>query len=222
MLAYAAGRPRIAERQSSPNALLFVISAHVAVIAVVMSAKMDLPRRILNPPTTIELIRDEPPSPKRTMTSRAPERPTQAAVAQWPKIVPTQDIADRQTQSTQPLPNAGNIGEVVLPPLSPPKLNPPPIPARTGPELLTPPSELKPPYPQSKLLTGEEALLRLRLSIDASGRVIAVDPIGQADSVFLATARRYLITHWRYRPGSDSGHAVPTSVVITLKFQLDD
>jgi protein TonB len=46
MLAYASSRPVAAKRQSSPHAMLFVISAHVALLAAVMSAKLDLPRRI--------------------------------------------------------------------------------------------------------------------------------------------------------------------------------
>ncbi|HEY7007003.1 MAG TPA: hypothetical protein VH392_11055 [Sphingomicrobium sp.] len=53
MLAYAANRPRIAERQSSPNILLIVLCAHIIVAAVVMSIKMDLPGRVFHPPTTV-------------------------------------------------------------------------------------------------------------------------------------------------------------------------
>ena len=48
MLAYAAQRPRIAERKSSPNAMLLVICVHIVVLAAVISAKMDLPARIRN------------------------------------------------------------------------------------------------------------------------------------------------------------------------------
>ena len=44
MLAYAANRRRIGKRQSSPHAMLLIISAHVALVALVMSAKMDLPQ----------------------------------------------------------------------------------------------------------------------------------------------------------------------------------
>jgi len=39
MLAYAANAPRIAERRSAPNTLLFIIAGHVAVLAAVMSAR---------------------------------------------------------------------------------------------------------------------------------------------------------------------------------------
>src|SRR3954451_13739646 len=64
MLAYAANRPVVGRRQSSPNALLLVISAHVALVAVVMSARMDLPRRIFEPPIPVTLYpvpHDPPP-----------------------------------------------------------------------------------------------------------------------------------------------------------------
>ena len=46
MLAYAANRPAIAERRSAPNAMLAIIAIHVAGVAALMSAKMDLPARI--------------------------------------------------------------------------------------------------------------------------------------------------------------------------------
>ena len=113
-------------------------------------------------------------------------------------------------------PTASN--EIKFPP------NPPFVgiePVKLGPRLLTPASQLKPPYPASKLLTEEEATLRLRLTIDERGRVIAVEPVGRADSVFLAAARRHLLGHWRYQPASEGGHAVSSSTVVTLRFQLD-
>jgi len=51
--------------------------------------------------------------------------------------------------------------------------------------------------------------------------VVAVDPVGRADPVFLAAARRHLIKNWRYRPASEDGRAIGSSLVITLRFQLD-
>jgi protein TonB len=95
-------------------------------------------------------------------------------------------------------------------------------PVRVAPRFVTPDSQVRPPYPQSKLRAGEEALLRLRLAIDARGRVSAVNPVGAADPVFLAAARRHLIAHWRYKPATEDGQPVATTIVITLRFQLDD
>ena len=55
--------------------------------------------------------------------------------------------------------------------------------------LITREGDLKPPYPRAKLLAEEEASLTLKLSIDERGRVVAVEPVGRADPVFLAAAR---------------------------------
>jgi protein TonB len=71
------------------------------------------------------------------------------------------------------------------------------------------------------LLAEEEATLTLRLSIDEQGRVVAVDPVGRADGVFLAAARRYLIGHWRYKPAMKDGSVIASSITISLRFQLD-
>jgi protein TonB len=64
-------------------------------------------------------------------------------------------------------------------------------------------------------------VLKLRLTIDPNGRVVAVEPLGRADSVFLQAARRHLLAHWRYKPAMEDGHAVTSTTVITLRFQLD-
>lgn len=217
MLAYAANRPAVAVRQSSPNALLFVIAAHVAVVAAVMSVKMDLPRRIFHPPlivTTIPL----PPVPK---PNPAPvPTPARNTALDLPTVVPRNvDIEPLDTSgiSSRPDPVARGSVQPVAEPFQVQK----PIIARSGPQLLTPAAELKPPYPQTKLLTEEEAVLRLRLAIDERGRVVAVDPVGAVDPVFLAAARRHLIAHWRFKPSSEDGRAVSSSTTITLRFQLD-
>ncbi len=79
MLAYAASRPRIGARQPSPNALLFVICAHIVVIAVIMSAKIALPPAVFDPPTKIIRVRltpEPPPHPvpvNRSVHTAIPE-----------------------------------------------------------------------------------------------------------------------------------------------------
>jgi periplasmic protein TonB len=95
------------------------------------------------------------------------------------------------------------------------------MPVRHEARLLTLASELKPPYPASKLASEEEAVLTLRLAIDERGRVVAVDPVGPIDRAFLDSARRYLIAHWRYQPATDGDRPVASSVTITLRFELD-
>jgi periplasmic protein TonB len=223
MLAYAASRPRVGARQSSPNALLFVICGHIVLLAVAMSVKMALPPKINNDPTAIIRVPVQKPPPpvppdtrQRTTSDHALVQPRRATEIPTTVSRPVPLDFGRPSESGE---TAGGAGTIPLPPLPP--LPPQPVGASKEAQLLTPPSELRPPYPQSKLLAGEEAALRLRLTIDESGRVVAVDPVGRADPVFLAAARRHLLSHWRYRPAIKDGRAVPTSIVISLRFQLD-
>jgi protein TonB len=222
MLAYAANRPVAAQRRSSPNAMLGIIAAHVAVVAVVMSAKMELPPRFIPTPTIIDFIKQpRPPEPTQKVEPRVKQPPIESTLDQPRPEVSLPPTGSQMTDATPSLPNSGPI---VGPSVDPgPRIDPVPLPqpVRLEAKLLTPASELKPPYPESKLLSGEEALLRLRLTIDERGRVVAVEPVGKSDRVFLEAARRYLVAHWRYRPASEDGRAVATSIVIALRFQLD-
>ena len=218
MLAYAASRPAPVERRPYPNAMLAIIAAHVAVVAAVMSAKMDLPRRLL-PPTIVTSISVPKTPPENPQTPRTQQQARNRTVDNTDPVVPTLSH-DPDPFDTGPItpPNPGQIlpgatGTIELPP--------PHFAVKLGPQLLTPASELKPPYPASKLITEEEATLRLKLTIDERGRVIAVDPVGNADRAFLEAARRYLLGPWRYKPATEDGRAVASSMVITLRFQLD-
>jgi protein TonB len=221
MLAYAANRPLAGKRQSSPNALLLIVSAHVALLAAVMSAKMDLPRRIQHGPPLIDIPLSPPPPPIHT----PPPRGTQPQQTTTRFDNPDQTIkvpSVDPTPSTDPNPpDAAVIGGGGVATL--PVIPPPPVvaPIRHDPRLLTPMSELKPPYPASKLASEEEATLKLRLTIDDRGRVVAVEPVGYADREFLDAARRYIIAHWRYDPATEDGRPIATTTVITLRFQLD-
>ena len=221
MLAYAASRPRFAERKPSPNAMLAIIAAHVALAAVVMSARMELPPKTSFTRTVIDFIplpKEPPPKPIATKVPQPPRPVPMPTPPQLDAAHPTPPL-DWDPNPTFPGPGAspdpGSGPQIDLRP------SPQPMPAATAARLLTPPSELKPSYPPSKLLTEEEAVLKLRLTIDGNGRVIAVDPVGSADRVFLEAARRQIMTHWRYRPATKDGHAVATSTVITLEFRID-
>lgn len=217
MLAYAASAPRTAERSSSPNAMLAIVAAHVALVALVMSAKMDIPIHINGKPIEVTWIDPVEPPPPNPPVQRTPH-PQPGPTALEPEV-PVPPSPGPTVTPTPPLPNRGPFvspsGDLL------PLPTPTPAPVRIGAQLLTSSSELRPPYPPSKLAAEEEASLRLSLSIDERGRVVAVEPVGRADPVFLAAARRYMLAHWRYKPASEGGRAVASTIVITLKFQLD-
>lgn len=221
MLAYAAHRPVAIDRHPHPNTMLLIIGVHVALIAAVMSARMEIQgRRPPDPPLIrIPLSPEPPPRPEaiskvqpRALIAPAPDREHPVIKDHSPDLLP-------------PIGGGGAAddgslvpGEVVQVPTVPHQAahaDP------TVPRLLTPAAQLKPPYPAEKLLNEEEAVLTLKLGIDAQGRVTSVDPVGAADVVFLNAARRYLIAHWRYAPATRDGSAVPSTTLVTLHFELN-
>jgi hypothetical protein len=104
MLAYAANRPSAGKRQSSPNALLVVVSIHVALLAAVMSAKMDLPSHFREPPTIIDLIPAPiPPPPTTLVKPRIPQPPLQRPIDNPKPLVSTPSTTAGPTEPTPPI-----------------------------------------------------------------------------------------------------------------------
>ena len=218
MLAYAAKRRAVAQRRSAPNAMLAIVAIHVAAIAVLMSAKMDLPDKIRHSPIIVDLIPAPKPPPRIEPNPSPPANSTITRPAPHIPVPVPGPIVD------EPSPALPSFDDLVGPALDPrPRVDPipPPAPVKIGPRLLTPSADLRPPYPRSKLASGEEAVLRLNLTIDERGRVVAIAPVGRADPVFLEAARRHLLAHWRYRPATEDGRAIGSAITVTLRFELE-
>jgi len=185
-----------------------------------MSAKMELPPIIKDPPIKIDFIKPNKPPPPNPVQPTTPATTKLTTIERQTVIPPTHfDQATVEPLGPTPIGTGalGGGGTVIIPEFHPPAH----YPVKLGPRLATPESELKPPYPQSKLLSEEEAVLNLRLTIDQNGRVVAVEPVGRADPAFFAAARRHLLAHWRYKPASEDGRPMASSTVITLRFQLN-
>ena len=214
MLAYA---PRPDRQRLSPMALTLIIAGHIAAIGAVMSAKMVVERH-LNPPIIVDTI----PNPEVPKPNDPPpptdSKPTPSTLDQPITIIPPiPGPGPTADPLPQPLPQPGNPAGTGTAPIPIP-LDPPLV--RTGPRLATAPEALRPPYPDSKRETGDEASLRLKLTIDARGRVIMVEPVGRVDQTFFDSARRHILRAWRYQPAMEGLKAVPSTTTITLKFEL--
>jgi hypothetical protein len=105
MLAYAASAPRTAERSSSPNAMLAIIAAHVALVALVMSAKLDIPIHINGKPIEVTWIDPVEPPPPNPPVQRTPHPPP-GAPALEPEV-PVPPSPGPTLTPTPPLPNPG-------------------------------------------------------------------------------------------------------------------
>jgi protein TonB len=212
MLAYA---PRRERRRLQPSALALIIGAHALAIVAVMTARMDLPKRWAPTRTDVTFV-PLPPEPVPDPLPQTDPRPSNRAVDSPQPIVDSLPspgpIVDALPQPPDPGPLFGNGSGTSALPL--------PV-IRTGPRFVTPDSAIRPPYPEAKRQLEQEATLRLRLSIDERGRVVAVEPIGRADPAFLAAARRHILKAWRYQPAMEGEKAIASTTVITLKFELD-
>jgi protein TonB len=216
MSTYAPVAP-YADRSRHPRALVLIIAGHAALLAAVMAAKTDVVPRFVPTITKIDLIDETTPPPENP----PPPQPQQheSTIDRPVTVVPIPQPATdlNPIPIPQPIPDPRPVADP-----GPVKVVPPAEPVRAGPRFITPEYDVKPPYPQSKLRSQEAAILQLRLTIDARGRVTAVDPVGNADPVFLAAARKHILAHWRYRAATEDGRSVATSTVVTLRFELDD
>lgn len=222
MLAYAA-QNRTAGRTGSPKALVLIVAGHILAIGAVMSAKMELvPGSAFDPTTVFNVPIDPPPPPPepRPVTQAKKQPIAQDSFIDKPATVVDMD-ANLASSSFEKGASIDDIANVIGTDIALDRIEPP-APVRIAARFNTPESALKPPYPNNKLRDEEEAVLKLRLSIDPRGRVTAVEPVGPADPSFLEAARRHIIRAWRYMPATEDGIAVPSTTVITLAFRLED
>ena len=217
MLGYASLSP-VATRKASPTSIAVIVGAHLGLLALAMTAKMEIAAPITEPPMIL-LPPDSPPPPPPQPNPPASHRPTPPThpIDTARPVIPIHptDFGPLPTFPTEPL--DGNTIATV----EPLKLQPHRI-VRIAPRSTTSDGDLRPPYPAIKQRDGEEAVLPLRLTIAADGRVTAVDPIGAVDPLFLASARRHILRHWHYRPATEDGQPVATTLIVRLQFKLED
>jgi protein TonB len=221
MLAYATDRP--AARHGSPRALLLVIAGHAVLIALVLTARGEMPGIKKFDPTEVVFIDPvkPPPPPPPTPAPDRPRNDLRSLIDTPPVIVPTPQPRPAPLDDGRALLDLSpGIGNAVVPlPL------PEPLRAailRKAPRFVTRSADIRPPYPEAKRRLEEEASLRLALQIDERGRVVSVDPVGAADPAFLDAARRHILRRWRYQPATEGDRAIPARLVVTLRFELDE
>lgn len=222
MLAYAPDRRTRGALNRSPKTLALVAIGHVVVVGIALTTKMTIDYYHPEPPLVLVPIRPAPPPDPQPMPRPDPHRPAnQSHITTTDLQLPLPPI------DTGPIVDPGP--SLPLGPISGTSLDPvtvvPPVkadPVRIAARFNTPDSMLRPPYPTDKLRLQEETTLQLRLTIDANGRVTAVEPIGRADPSFLEAARRHILRNWRYKPATVDGATTGSTTVINLSFRLED
>ena len=215
MLAYA---PRPTGRAGSPRTLLLVAAGHVVALALVLTARSEFAERERQDPTDVIFVEPikppPPPPPRRPPPTR---QPTQSTIDRPTVIVPTPAPTIEPLVQGPPVTTIDPvIGNGVVP--QPRARCPQPGPRSSARRRASSP----PPTSSARPTRIEAPRSRKRpacassLAIDARGRVTSVTPVGAADRGFLDAARRHIVRHWRYRPASEGGDAVASTIVVTL------
>jgi len=207
--------------------LSLIVGGHAVAIAFLVTAKMEVNPFVPKPPLIIEPIdlpKPPPPPEPQPKPKAEPQQSRRSVITPTPPLyppLPDNPVVDSGAPTTDVVPDIRPIIDAPLggtvQPLPPMK-----EPVKVAARLATPSDLLRPPYPDSKLRSEEEAVLKLRLRIDERGRVVSVEPVGTADPDFLQAARKHLIRTWRYKPATEDGRPVPTSITITLRFEMRD
>lgn len=87
---------------------------------------------------------------------------------------------------------------------------------------LSPLVKVKPPYPSRARRMGIEGYVKVALEVDASGVVTAIKIVESSPKgVFDKTVKRTL-RHWKFRPKTVDGKAIPQTGVLKLNFTLGE
>ena len=218
MLAYA---PRPDHKTLRPATLGLIVLGHAGLLALVLTARSGVIPVIPFTQTDVTLIEEiKPPKPLPPEPQPSPQ-PNDSQIDILDPIVPPLPTPGPLFEKLpQPVPQPGPvIGTGTIPLPTPKPLDLLPI-VHKGPRFATVGDAVRPPYPDSMRQSGDEASLRLRLTIDERGRVTAVEAVGAANATFLAAARRHILRFWRYQPAMEGSRAVPSVTTVTLKFEL--
>ena len=208
-------------RRTSPTSLAIVILLHGAAITALALSKMEMPPAVDYGPMKITNIPITPEPPPVPPEPRA-------------KQLPDQRVTYREPMVRLPVDNSSNVDAEVT--LDPPRFDPIPSPdpgdALPQPRPLPMPepvrvearidarSELQPPYPASEERSGNEGIVRVRLTIGADGRVKAVERVSAASDPFYRATERHALRHWRFKPATVDGKPVESRKVMTVEFRI--
>lgn len=97
--------------------------------------------------------------------------------------------------------------------------------ALAAPPVTTDPSFLEAPqppkYPASAIKEKNSGTVRVEVSIDAAGQVVAVDLSTTSGSAVLDAVALERAWNWKFNPATEDGKPAPSRVVVPVVFSLD-
>ena len=186
-------------------------SLHVAVIYVLLTALNIIPSPIPTP-----AIQWLPPQHTPQTKPADPPIPTPTKFIHPVAPIPQQPTFDTAEPKQSLLPPQNPTGEQgtpdhVVPPAGP-----------TSPAQGIASTHTIPRYPMFAVRLAHEGSVRLKLTIDEQGSVVAAElQSSSGHSELDDAAIAWVKAHWRYTPAMQSGKAVPSNTSVVVTFRLD-
>ncbi len=232
-----------ADQQMSGNkivAIIIVALIHLLVgYALVTGLAYQAVTNVVERVTTVDI--DEPPPPEPE--DEPPPPPPEENTAPPPPVAPAPPVQintrppDIRTQQTIPppappariIPPPAPIGRPVPPPAPPPP-PPPPPPAPSQARGVQPDNagrwagQIQSDYPSRALRSGEEGIVRMRITVGTNGRVESCSVSGSSGSSTLDDAAcRGMQRYARYRPALNAaGNAISATTTQAINYQIPD
>jgi protein TonB len=188
-----------------------VAARHVLVIYALLVGIAVVPSPIPLPPDIIVDVFNKPPPtshpipPAGGPTFAHPRLPVPTPVPTAPKFDYYPEPAQGPTTDKGPVIGSGN------PPLGP-----------TAGPIAIGETHTIPPYPMIAIRLGHEGTVRLAISLDEDGNVVAAQVERSSGYQELdAAAVMWVRSHWRYQPAMRDGQRVPATVPAMVTFRLD-
>ncbi len=217
------GPARYGARRKSPLGL----GGTVAVHGLLIGAFLLIPKEVIDvfiPSKPIETRHIPLPKPPEPVVEKQVDPKVQTRPQQHEQPTVTDPLIDLPT-GDPPLTATGGGGTgtgPIQPYIAPP---PPPLadPVLTEPQI--DPRALaafQPDYPGAMIRQGLEGTVTVRVTINAEGRVTAIEKVSATDESFWAATQRHALRKWRFRPATRDGVAVASSKVLTVRFTLTE
>ena len=81
---------------------------------------------------------------------------------------------------------------------------------------------IPPRYPPEAVRRGQQGSVELSVVVGTDGRALTVDVAVSSGYPLLDRAAREAVAKWRFRPGSQDGLAMPTTLPVSFQFTLVD
>ncbi len=148
-------------------------------------------------PETMEL-------PTQQQETKIAKKSNSRSKASQPKSTQSQRLASKSTKKAQQKQQTSASAGLI---------------AKTRPSYRSAP---KPPFPPSLRSRQAEGTVRVRISVDSSGKPTEVSIVSSSGHHELdSTARNWILNRWSFFPATENGHAIASRVTTKIEFTLD-